>query len=637
MRQLTCEMCGSTDLIKQDGVFVCQSCGTKYSVEEAKKMMVEGTVEVTGTVKVDNSAAITSYLKMAQSALEASNHKEAEDYANKIIELDPKHSEAWLIKGEAAGWQSSAANARLTDAVTAWLNAIEYVTDADRSAIRETISNKYTHLMLAMISLRCKNFGTIHNTEHKENVKSEISNCISLMNRLMTEGGVSFNRAIIYNQIARSLNEAAVAGFKDAQNDFGPEHINMSKWQWERFTASCDCCTELLAPALEYTRDISFAQTICDNLITIEQSARDSSSWKFDVNSWTFDHYVQDYSFTKSAKDFRTKKIDNWREKKSNLDSGIKQKVLNSIRGGRTQEEENLARTQYWEEHSVERATLSSEQDSLSTRMQQISSEIGSLPIISEIKQQQAKIDELGKRLSGLGLFKGKEKKALQAQIESEKNRLHEFESRKKQEEEPLLSEMSNLQNRISEITSEFTKSRGRISTVADRFIFQDAVRDGKITVTPNMVFEYISKLATDEYQPNIEEASPSPFAEWGKAWMITFKNPNLPQDKQNVGVSIFLYAETSDSPISTIVLPAQRGETSIADFCKEASYILIALSEDKSLSRDDVEDSLCDLILDENQSLFVIDKFKVEYAAYFLEALGITIPLAYGVIRVDN
>ena len=44
MKQLTCEMCGSTDLMKQDGVFVCQSCGTKYSVEEAKKMMVEGTV-----------------------------------------------------------------------------------------------------------------------------------------------------------------------------------------------------------------------------------------------------------------------------------------------------------------------------------------------------------------------------------------------------------------------------------------------------------------------------------------------------------------------------------------------------------------------------------------------------------------
>lgn len=48
MKQLTCELCGGTDLVKQDGVFVCQNCGTKYTVEEAKKMMIEGTVDVQG-------------------------------------------------------------------------------------------------------------------------------------------------------------------------------------------------------------------------------------------------------------------------------------------------------------------------------------------------------------------------------------------------------------------------------------------------------------------------------------------------------------------------------------------------------------------------------------------------------------
>ena len=55
MKALQCEMCGSQDLVKDGGFFVCQSCGTKYTVEEAKKMMVEGTVDVKGTVKVDTS------------------------------------------------------------------------------------------------------------------------------------------------------------------------------------------------------------------------------------------------------------------------------------------------------------------------------------------------------------------------------------------------------------------------------------------------------------------------------------------------------------------------------------------------------------------------------------------------------
>lgn len=39
MAQLTCELCGSTNFVKEDGVFVCQSCGAKYSTEEARKAL----------------------------------------------------------------------------------------------------------------------------------------------------------------------------------------------------------------------------------------------------------------------------------------------------------------------------------------------------------------------------------------------------------------------------------------------------------------------------------------------------------------------------------------------------------------------------------------------------------------------
>lgn len=55
MKAIKCELCGSGDLIKENGVFVCQHCGTKYSLEEAKKLMVEisGSVDVQGTVKID--------------------------------------------------------------------------------------------------------------------------------------------------------------------------------------------------------------------------------------------------------------------------------------------------------------------------------------------------------------------------------------------------------------------------------------------------------------------------------------------------------------------------------------------------------------------------------------------------------
>lgn len=94
MKPLTCEMCGSTNLLKQDGVFVCQSCGTKYSVEEAKKMMVEGTVSVEGTVKIDTTSELKNLYEIARRAKESDNADNAEKYYDMILVKDPTSWEA---------------------------------------------------------------------------------------------------------------------------------------------------------------------------------------------------------------------------------------------------------------------------------------------------------------------------------------------------------------------------------------------------------------------------------------------------------------------------------------------------------------------------------------------------------------
>lgn len=94
MKQLKCEMCGSADLLKQDGVFVCQSCGTKYSVEDAKKMMVEGTVDVQGTVKVDSSEDLKKLYQAARNARETGDDATALKHYENISAKDPDSWEA---------------------------------------------------------------------------------------------------------------------------------------------------------------------------------------------------------------------------------------------------------------------------------------------------------------------------------------------------------------------------------------------------------------------------------------------------------------------------------------------------------------------------------------------------------------
>ena len=94
MKALVCEMCNGSDMVKQDGFFVCQHCGMKYSAEEAKKMMVEGTVDVKGTVKVDTSDELANLYQVARRAKDDNNSETAGKYYDMILAKDPTSWEA---------------------------------------------------------------------------------------------------------------------------------------------------------------------------------------------------------------------------------------------------------------------------------------------------------------------------------------------------------------------------------------------------------------------------------------------------------------------------------------------------------------------------------------------------------------
>lgn len=93
-KTLSCEICSSTDIMKNDGVYVCQSCGTKYTVEEARKMMVDSIIEVAGTVKIDSSNELANLYQIARRAKNDNNSQNAQKYYDMILAKDPNNWEA---------------------------------------------------------------------------------------------------------------------------------------------------------------------------------------------------------------------------------------------------------------------------------------------------------------------------------------------------------------------------------------------------------------------------------------------------------------------------------------------------------------------------------------------------------------
>lgn len=95
---MVCEICGSTDLVKQEGFFVCQNCGTKYTVEEARKLLGNvPTADVARPVAPQQSSAdqeLKNLYQVARRARDDNNGETAEKYYDMIQIKDPNSWEA---------------------------------------------------------------------------------------------------------------------------------------------------------------------------------------------------------------------------------------------------------------------------------------------------------------------------------------------------------------------------------------------------------------------------------------------------------------------------------------------------------------------------------------------------------------
>ena len=149
MKALVCEMCNSPHLVKKDGMYVCENCGTRYTVEEAKRMMIDGTVDIQGTVKVDNSSFVKKQLTNARRALAKEDWEEVEKYYNRVEEYAPNNIEAVFFSayGKALLSFTDKEYYKRRQKITVLINSVSVINDyyeittEDKEAVLRKISD----------------------------------------------------------------------------------------------------------------------------------------------------------------------------------------------------------------------------------------------------------------------------------------------------------------------------------------------------------------------------------------------------------------------------------------------------------------------------------------------------------------
>lgn len=470
MKQLTCELCGSTDIIKQDGAFVCQSCGCKYSLEEARKLMSDGAIAVAGAVRQDNGTAISNFMDMARNAIDAGNNREAENYCNRVIELDITNWEAWFIKGRAVGWQSTLANIRISESINAFSKALENCPENMRDKQGERCKTELKNMQAAILSARVKNFKTHPSDDDLAGLRSDCRTIMVACAGFLSKAKIGTDSSDNV-QYARIINEGISDAWQALLNDFVGDDTHPSDHEFTRFISESDTLIEALKLALVLCGDAFDNKELNDviaqiykNMIIIQETLINASSYSVGIDG-DLKLYNLSCSLTAHAKVQRKKEITEWRRKLQDVYQGTATFFIEAAK---------KRREEYWAAHSEEKKQLEAERTRLLNERSQLADHVSalkeekrSLPVRRELDEREEEIRRLTAQKSELSIFKGKEKKALQERIEALERVTSTLREQLKQDGKRVDDEISSIQlkikkidERCSQIANEFKRDR---------------------------------------------------------------------------------------------------------------------------------------------------------------------------------
>ncbi len=511
MKRLVCEMCGSTDLIKRDGVFECQSCGCKYTVEEAKKMMIEGSVDVSGsTVKIDNTHLVGNYMQMAENAYSSDNNAETENYVNKILEIEPNNAKALMLKGKAAGWQSTLQNSRFAEATAAFSKAIVNASEDEKELMIEEAIGEITKLSKGLLVLRGERFAKWPDAEEQLGFITDITAIMNGVIQFVKQSGITVPPSTILGPAATIINQSVTKAFKEK---IAPDYKS-ERYPWpdeddfRKYIDRIDICKDLVLHAIDLCDEDDDDDIVrYENLVFLEKEAINACSYDWKYQDWSEDsfglvraaviknggipdishdrYYYKQYTLNDNAVSGRKTNINAYETTIKKLKAARAQRIASEeAEKQRLAEEKTRKRLEaYWKEHIEEKTQLEEEKSNLEHQVSVLNNDLQDQITVIQKKIEAIpgleQVDELNKSLKKLqteketfGLFKGKEKRALQEIIdkkEAEKKAIvKQMEALKEAYEgeitslkQDVQSKVSAVQSRISAITKELICPKG--------------------------------------------------------------------------------------------------------------------------------------------------------------------------------
>lgn len=467
MAALVCDVCGGKLVMGTGGIATCDICGIEYSTERLREMLqalrsgeagsTPFSAPAPAPAAADNTSVIANYLNLAESALQNSNHEEAESYANRTLELEPNNHKAWYIKGCAAGWQSTLKNLRLSECVSAFARAVQNAPENEKTAMSRMAKMQFITVCKAIAATCASNFENWPDANNANDFDAKILAVCSAIAQMISAAHITIEPRELMEPIADMASKAAADAFngitfREYSKTTNDPDFKTTKLDWEKYIVRIDsCCALLLVAVSQYDKASSAKIPIYKNLIQLHNAAISSCSWKWTINSAGIKQWSKEWMLSESAKRARRSLI-------TEYENAIRSVKDEQDKLQRAAEKERAEA--YWELHAEEKAALEAEKAELEKQIADLKAQAAAAAASAEpeINDIRTSIKSMMHDMDGLGMFKAKEKKALQEKIDAAYADIQAVKDAAEAKRKEISKSIPPLEDRLNEIRSELNK-----------------------------------------------------------------------------------------------------------------------------------------------------------------------------------
>ena len=308
---------------------------------------------------------------LSENAYDSENFTDAENYANRVIEIDATNSDAWLMKGNCVAKLSTPQNFRFLEAINCWNTCLTNSSKEEFEDYQFTVRTNCIDIMVTYVLKNCMDFAKNPTEENFTKIKETIDTVDPMMRKANQTFGVDI---VSYEDKLASNISAVVTKISKAEiQQFGKKKETQTDEAYARFVKVQDVCINAWDYLMDIAKKHGTVTAILSNIVKMHEAIIRNCGHK--VNGTKVKESVK---CSMAERNMRLEKIQKAKKKLDDKFVDIRK---------RDRVDQKLKNAKYWEEHQEEKQQLLDERQKLDHEIFELENSKLKMPELNELKK----------------------------------------------------------------------------------------------------------------------------------------------------------------------------------------------------------------------------------------------------------